>query len=74
MKRIPDKSGEFHIPRVPTGVWIGGAALALFLIVASSLFYTVAPDEQGIILTFGRYSGTASPGFHFKWPWPIQTV
>lgn len=50
-------------------------ALALLIwVVAGGPAYTVAPDEQGVVLTFGRYTGTMQPGFHMKWPWPIQTV
>ena len=60
------------LPKILGGV--GLVILALALLAGGGPFYTVAPDEQGVILTFGRYSGTASPGFHFKWPWPIQTV
>jgi modulator of FtsH protease HflK len=37
-------------------------------------FYIVDPEEVGVVLTFGRYSATTEPGFHFKWPWPIQVV
>jgi membrane protease subunit HflK len=36
--------------------------------------YTVDPAEEGVILTFGRYTKTTQPGLHFKWPWPVQTV
>jgi modulator of FtsH protease HflK len=37
-------------------------------------FYIVDPEEEGIVLTFGRYTDTTGPGFHFKWPWPVQIV
>ncbi len=36
--------------------------------------YTVAPGEEGLLLTFGKYTRTTEPGFHLKLPWPIQTV
>jgi len=36
--------------------------------------YTVAPGEEGLVLTFGKYTKTTEPGFHFKLPWPIQTL
>lgn len=36
--------------------------------------YTVAPGEEGLVLTFGKYTRTTEPGFHLKLPWPIQTV
>lgn len=37
-------------------------------------FYIVGPEEAGVVLTFGRYTDTTEPGFHFKWPWPVQVV
>ena len=53
--------------------WIVVAVIAgWFLFVGP--FYTVAQDEQGLVLTFGRHTNTVGPGFHFKIPWPVQTV
>ncbi|HRI89373.1 MAG TPA: FtsH protease activity modulator HflK, partial [Candidatus Hydrogenedentes bacterium] len=48
--------------------------LFLFWLVRGGPAYTVAPGEEGLVLTFGRYTRTTEPGFHFKLPWPIQTV
>lgn len=39
-----------------------------------SSFYTVGPEEEGIVLTFGKHSNTVGPGAHFKWPFGIQAV
>jgi membrane protease subunit HflK len=39
-----------------------------------SSFFTVEPEEVGVILTFGKYSSQAEPGLRFKLPYPIQTV
>lgn len=53
------------------------AALVLALaawMVAGGPIYTVAPDEEGVVLTFGKYAKKTSPGLHFKFPWPVQTV
>ncbi len=47
------------------------AGLVLFWAVQS--FYTVDPDEEGVVLRFGEYSRTTRPGFHFI-IWPIETV
>ena len=37
-------------------------------------FYTVDTDEEALVLTFGRHTGTTGPGFHLKAPWPIQSL
>jgi len=62
--------------RIRSGLILKGVlALAVLVwVVAGGPAYTVAPDEQGVVLTFVRYTRTTEPGFHLKWPWPIQTV
>jgi len=37
-------------------------------------FYRVNPDEQGIVLRFGKYERWEGPGLHFRWPYPIEEV
>ena len=37
-------------------------------------FYTVQPNEVGINLVFGRYTGKTAAGLNTNWPWPIGTV
>ncbi|MCE4055722.1 FtsH protease activity modulator HflK [Pseudomonas sp. Au-Pse12] len=58
---------------------LGGRGLALFgglflLLWASSGIYKVQPDEQGIVLRFGRWQQTAEPGLHYHLPYPIERV
>jgi membrane protease subunit HflK len=61
---------QVKVPRGFPGVVIIGLA-ALFLLWTS--FYTVAPEEVGVVLTFGAFSKTTDPGLHLKLPYPIQT-
>jgi len=42
-------------------------AIVLFQ-VANSSYYTIKPGERGVVLRFGKYSKTASPGLNFKIP------
>jgi membrane protease subunit HflK len=37
-----------------------------------SSFYSVGPDEVGIIRRFGKYVGTTQPGLHWKLPFNID--
>ncbi len=37
-------------------------------------FYTVQPNEVGINLVFGRYTGKTAAGLNTNWPWPIGSV
>ncbi|RMG68666.1 MAG: FtsH protease activity modulator HflK [Nitrospirae bacterium] len=51
--------------------------LLLFLLLAVggySSFFTVAPEEVGVILRFGRYVRTVDPGLHFKIPFGVERV
>ena len=36
--------------------------------------HRIAPQERGVVTTFGYYSGTMQPGMRFSWPAPISRV
>jgi modulator of FtsH protease HflK len=36
--------------------------------------YIVGPDQRGIVLRFGKHVATTDPGFHWHWPYPIETI
>ena len=46
----------------------------LVLILGLTMYYTVPPDSQGVVLRFGRFSSIEDPGLHFKLPLGIDTV
>ena len=54
------------------GIW----PVAVVVIVLFGLFqsiYTVQPDERGVVLRFGKFTGITDPGLHMIL-WPIETV
>jgi membrane protease subunit HflK len=54
------------------GIWLVVIiAVALWL---ASGFYRVMPDEQGVVLRFGKFVGTTTSGLNYHLPWPIETV
>lgn len=53
-------------------LWL--AAVILFAIWMSSGFYTIQPDEEGVVMTLGKYSRTTYPGLNYKIPNPIESV
>src|SRR5688500_13993281 len=64
---------------MPGGGSMGGkslAALALAAIVIWLLtgFYTVRPNEVGINMIFGAYTGTTGEGLRYNLPYPIGRV
>ena len=44
-----------------------------FVWLASGL-YRVLPDEQGVVLRFGKFINTTQPGLHYHLPMPIERV
>ncbi len=61
------------------GGFSGGAilfiALAAILVwLAWGTFYTVQPNEVGINLVLGNYTGKTAAGLNTNWPWPIGSV
>ncbi|MCC6152783.1 MAG: FtsH protease activity modulator HflK [Candidatus Hydrogenedentes bacterium] len=76
--RGPGGGGGFDLskfkPNLAKILWPILILLFIFWFLRGGPAYTVAPGEEGLVLTFGEYTRTTEPGFHFKLPWPIQTV
>ncbi|MCX7049121.1 MAG: FtsH protease activity modulator HflK [Candidatus Sumerlaeota bacterium] len=53
---------------------VAAAVIILLGITSLSSFYTVAQEETGLVLRFGRKTTLAEPGLHFKLPWGIDQV
>lgn len=53
---------------------IPGVIVVLVLILIFTSFYTIDPDEVGIVLRLGKYTATTNPGLHFKIPFGIDNV
>ncbi|KAB8042470.1 FtsH protease activity modulator HflK [Janthinobacterium aquaticum] len=61
----PDMKGA----GITAGV-VGGIAVLIWL--ASGAFI-VQEGQNGVVLTFGKYSHTTPAGFNWRWPYPFQT-
>ena len=46
----------------------------LVIIWAASGLYRVLPDEQGVVLRFGKFVNTTQPGLNYHFPYPVETV
>jgi modulator of FtsH protease HflK len=53
---------------------LAGIAGVLAVVWVASGSYTVGPDQRGIVLRFGKHVATTDPGFHWHWPYPLETV
>ncbi len=56
-----------------------GRAAAIVALVGIGLwlasgFYRVGPEEQGVVLRFGRLDRLTGPGLNYRLPWPIEDV
>ncbi len=56
------------------GSWIVLVLIILVLVLVSTCFYSVAPEEVGVVQRFGKYLRTTNPGLRFKLPFGIETV
>lgn len=63
---------------VPKGGFGGKGFLLIILILlviwAFTGLYRVQPDQQGVVLQFGKWVNTTQPGLHWHLPYPIETV
>ena len=70
-------NGEgFRIPRfkIPGSRGIFLIAGIIILLWLASGIYIVNPDEEGVVLQFGKYNRSTGPGPHYALPVPIETV
>ncbi len=63
---------------MPKGVnrplWLLLGLMVIVAIWGLSGFYRVQPDEQGVVLRFGKWVRTTQPGLNYHIPYPIETV
>ncbi|MDA9618744.1 FtsH protease activity modulator HflK [Candidatus Pelagibacter sp.] len=75
IRDIQNKINKF----LPGGSKSGGKPIGLILIILlfiwlASGLYRVGPDEQGVVLRFGKFIKTTQPGLHYHIPVPVETV
>ncbi len=74
IKKLQDTINKF------TGGGTGGTKpiiyglIILAVIWALSGLYRVLPDEQGVVLRFGKFVNTTQPGLNYHLPFPIESV
>jgi membrane protease subunit HflK len=71
---FPTKVYQFRPPRVGGGIVLKIVLVLVALILLSSTWFTVDPEEAGLVLRFGRFVRQVPSGLHTKFPYPIETV
>ena len=70
------RDGLLRLVRTPRLGRRGVRLLVAIVVIgwAATSIYRVQPDEQGVVLRFGRWIDTTQPGLHVHLPFPIDTV
>jgi len=75
IRDIQSKINKF----LPGGSSAGGKPIGLILIILAFVWlasglYRVLPDEQGVVLRFGKFVKTTQPGLNYHIPFPIESA
>lgn len=65
---------RFKGPRLPAFAVLRIVAIIAAITLVLSTWFTIDPEESGIVLRFGRFARQVPSGLHLKMPYPIETV
>jgi modulator of FtsH protease HflK len=68
-----DSGGGFRPDMRGAGAGIGVVAIIILFLWLVSGFFIVQEGQTGVVLSFGKFSHTTTPGFNWRWPYPIQS-
>ncbi|MEN8263664.1 MAG: FtsH protease activity modulator HflK [Nitrospirota bacterium] len=71
-QRPPFDLKDFNLPKINFKAIIIAVILMIVLSLGYSFWFTVAQDEVGVVLRFGKYTRTVNPGLNFKIPFGIE--
>jgi membrane protease subunit HflK len=65
---------QFRPPRPPGRIIVRVIVLAVAAALVFTTWFTVEPEEAGVVLRFGRFVRLVPSGLHLKLPYPLETV
>jgi membrane protease subunit HflK len=65
---------EIKLPQLRAGLVRAVLLVVVALIMVTTSFYTIDPEETGMVLRFGQYVRATDPGLHFKIPFGVERV
>jgi modulator of FtsH protease HflK len=73
------RRSQDRLRSVLPGGALGGRGLFIIFLLAvlawgATGYFTVQPDEVGIVLRFGKYDRLVQPGPNYHWPYPIESA
>ena len=71
LNSFKDKFSNFF-SKGPKSFFMGFIVLIFLWLISG--FYTISPEEQGVVLRFGKYTSISSPGLNYHIPSPIEKV
>jgi membrane protease subunit HflK len=71
---LPKNVRSFRPPRVPGRAMARLLAVLILLVIASTTWFTIDPEEAGVVLRFGRVARQVPSGLHMKFPFPLERV
>ncbi len=74
LKKLQNTINKFLPGGSGSGKSIIIGLVVLSLIWLASGLYRVLPDEQGVVLRFGKFVKTTQPGLNYHIPFPIESV
>ncbi len=73
-QRTPFDFKDFKPPKINVKAISWAIVVILVLGFLFSLWFTIEPEEVGVVLRFGKYTRTVNPGLNFKMPFGIEQV
>lgn len=71
-QRPPFDLKDFNLPKINIKAIIFAVIVMMVISLGYSFWFTVEPEEVGVVLRFGKYVRTVNPGLNFKLPFGIE--
>lgn len=65
---------QFRTPQFSPSIVFRVVAIILVIAIATTTWFTIDPEEAGLVMRFGRFARQVPSGLHLKLPYPFETV